>query len=212
MFGTARKMAAVPGNDAGPITSTMDSEETFSSMTIFYTSRVLLLAVVLLVLHLVFRYIQPSLIAYFISRFSTKYNEVMESFKQELLKDMESLREKPTESEKESEEPAANGQTTPTLTVMEIGVGSGANFKYYPDGTEVVAIEPNPNFAGYLEKSAAVYHPRVRLQRTVIAYGEDVRRYVEDGSMDAVVCTLVLCSVKDVDAVLQEVKRVLKPV
>ncbi|KAK9675933.1 hypothetical protein RND81_11G042400 [Saponaria officinalis] len=34
---------------------------------------------------------------------------------------------------------------------------------------------------------------------------------VKDASVDAVIGTLVLCSVKDVDRTLQEVKRVLKP-
>ncbi|XP_033632150.1 methyltransferase-like protein 7A [Asterias rubens] len=208
-------MAATPGNDAGPPpTSTMESEGIFSSVAFFYSSRVLLLVVVLWVIHVVFiRYIQPPIMAYFLNRMRTVYNKAMDSFKQELLKDLESLRpEKSTESEKESvEEPAANGQTTPGITVLEIGVGAGANFKYYPEGTEVVGIEPNPSFAGYLGKNAAEYYPRVRLQRTVVAYAEDLRGHVDDSSVDAVVSTLVLCSVKDVDAVIKEAKRVLKP-
>ena len=137
---------------------------------------------------------------------------MMESFKQELLQDLETLREKTTKQEEATVSVTVNGQTTPTLTVMEIGVGTGANFKYYPEGTAVVGIEPNPNFARYVEKNVALYLPRVRLQRTVVAYAEDLQGHVEDCSVDAVVCTLVLCSVKDVDKVLGEAKRVLKPV
>jgi ubiquinone/menaquinone biosynthesis C-methylase UbiE len=34
---------------------------------------------------------------------------------------------------------------------------------------------------------------------------------VADSSMDAAVCTLVMCSVSDVAATLKEVQRVLKP-
>ena len=41
--------------------------------------------------------------------------------------------------------------------------------------------------------------------------GEDMDM-VEDNSMDAVVITLVLCSVNDVKKVLEQAKRVLTPV
>jgi ubiquinone/menaquinone biosynthesis C-methylase UbiE len=34
---------------------------------------------------------------------------------------------------------------------------------------------------------------------------------IEDNSLDAVVCSMVLCSVKDLNKALMEIKRVLKP-
>ncbi|XP_038055075.1 methyltransferase-like protein 7A [Patiria miniata] len=174
-----------------------------------YVVPVLLVVVVLLVLHLLKTIAFPHIFPWVVARITINYNKAMASFKQELLKDMkdqlDSLREKPVDGS------SANGEAQPSLTVLEIGVGSGANFKFYPDGTTVIAVEPNKNFVGYLEKSVAEHFPRVRLQRTVIAYGEDLRDHVEDCSVDAVVCTLVLCSVRDIDAVLQETKRVLKP-
>ena len=42
-----------------------------------------------------------------------------------------------------------------------------------------------------------------------IGYGEELP--IEDNSMDAVVMTLVLCSVTDQQKCLKEIKRVLKP-
>lgn len=42
-----------------------------------------------------------------------------------------------------------------------------------------------------------------------IGYGEELP--IEDNSMDAVVMTLVLCSVNDQQKCLKEIKRVLKP-
>lgn len=48
-------------------------------------------------------------------------------------------------------------------------------------------------------------------ERFVVAFGEDMRQ-LADGSMDVVVSTLVLCSVQSPKRVLQEVRRVLRPV
>nr|KAF6374550.1 methyltransferase like 7A [Pipistrellus kuhlii] len=50
----------------------------------------------------------------------------------------------------------------------------------------------------------------VQFERFVVAAGEDMRP-VADGSVDAVVCTLVLCSVQNQERILQEVRRVLRP-
>ncbi|XP_064609018.1 thiol S-methyltransferase TMT1B-like [Liolophura sinensis] len=95
------------------------------------------------------------------------------------------------------------------LTVVEIGVGTGANFKYYPSGTNIVAVDPNPNFESYLKSNISKFS-HVKLKEFIIAHGEDLSA-IPDSFCDAVVCTFVLCSVEDIDMVLKEVKRVLKP-
>ena len=51
----------------------------------------------------------------------------------------------------------------------------------------------------------------MKLKQFVAAFGEDMSE-VEDESVDAVICTLVLCSVMDMDMCMKEIKRVLKPV
>ncbi|XP_022084510.1 methyltransferase-like protein 7A [Acanthaster planci] len=151
-------------------------------------------------MHLLFPAIQD--------RCSIMYNVAAGGFKRELFKDMETLRDQPL-TERAGD--AASGDEAPrSLTVLEIGVGTGANFEFYPDGTAVIGVEPNKNFVGYLERNAAKHFPRVRLERTVVAFGEDLRGHVDDCSVDAVVITVVLCSVKCVDAVLSEARRVLK--
>lgn len=48
-------------------------------------------------------------------------------------------------------------------------------------------------------------------EEVAVVSGENMEEF-EDGSMDVVVGTLVLCSVRDVPQVLREVRRVLKPV
>jgi ubiquinone/menaquinone biosynthesis C-methylase UbiE len=91
-------------------------------------------------------------------------------------------------------------------TVLEIGPGAGVNLKHYDTGVQWIGIEPNPYMRAYLEKEAE----RCGLQVDLRA-GNAEQLDVDDQSMDAVVCTLVLCSVRDVRRVLKEIHRVLKP-
>lgn len=42
------------------------------------------------------------------------------------------------------------------LTVLDLGAGSGTNFKYLPQGTEVVCVDPNPCFSSYLIGNAGI--------------------------------------------------------
>ena len=51
----------------------------------------------------------------------------------------------------------------------------------------------------------------MQFERSIVAAGVDMHQ-VATGSMDVVVCTLVLCSVKNQEQILQEVRRVLRPV
>lgn len=97
-----------------------------------------------------------------------------------------------------------------TLRLLEIGCGSGANFKFYPYGCTVVCTDPNPHFEKYLRMSMDA-NKHLTYEAFTVVSGEDMEG-VEDGSVDVVVCTLVLCSVSDVQRVLQGVRRVLKTV
>ena len=51
----------------------------------------------------------------------------------------------------------------------------------------------------------------VNIAEFVVGKAEDLSAF-PDGSIDAVVCTLVLCSVDNVDLCLREIRRVLRPV
>ncbi|GCB63713.1 thiol S-methyltransferase TMT1A-like [Scyliorhinus torazame] len=95
------------------------------------------------------------------------------------------------------------------LTVLEVGCGTGANFAFYPWGCKVICTDPNPNFQSMLESSGAA-NEHVKVERFLVASGEDLSP-VASGSVDAVVCTLVLCTAENVDAVVKEVLRVLRP-
>jgi SAM-dependent methyltransferase len=71
-------------------------------------------------------------------------------------------------------------------------------------------LDPNEYFRPLLEKNLKA-HPSLHLERFVLGKAEEMSA-VSDESVDAVVCTLVLCSVDRIAAVLSEVRRVLVPV
>jgi ubiquinone/menaquinone biosynthesis C-methylase UbiE len=91
-------------------------------------------------------------------------------------------------------------------TVLEIGAGTGANLTFYPREVRLTVFEPNGAMASRLEQRAAALG--VSVQVDVAA--DDHLPY-PDASFDAVVASLVLCSVSNVVSVLSEVRRVLRP-
>jgi SAM-dependent methyltransferase len=91
-------------------------------------------------------------------------------------------------------------------TVVELGPGTGANLRYYLPGTTVLAVEPNLHMHARLRHRAV--QRRITLQLLPVG-GEHTG--LPQHSVDAVVCTLVLCTVTDPTAVLAEVRRVLRP-
>ncbi|CAM6116085.1 unnamed protein product [Calypogeia fissa] len=96
--------------------------------------------------------------------------------------------------------------------ILELGIGTGPNLKYYrnlPHLQQVVGLDPNLQMAKYCAASATAAGLSDSQFEFFNAVGEGMP--VPDESMDAVVCTLTLCSVSDVPRTLEEVKRVLRP-
>ncbi|MFI9803712.1 class I SAM-dependent methyltransferase [Streptomyces sp. NPDC052301] len=91
--------------------------------------------------------------------------------------------------------------------VLEVGAGQGRNFRHYPAAvTELVALEPDDTLRAVAEQAAASTPVPVTL-----VVGEAARLPGEDGAYDAVVASLVLCSVDDLPGALAEIRRVLRP-
>lgn len=90
--------------------------------------------------------------------------------------------------------------------VLEIGAGTGANIAFLPQGTHLYAVEPSLRMhEGLLRRCE-----RAGIDVTVIPTGAQVIP-LPSASVDEVICSLVLCTVPDADAVLAEIRRVLRP-
>ena len=90
--------------------------------------------------------------------------------------------------------------------VLEVGAGTGTNFEYYPAGvTEVIALEPERRLAEVAREGAAA------APVPVIVSTATIEEFGAEQSFDAVVCSLVLCSVDDPDEVVRQLYSMLKP-
>jgi SAM-dependent methyltransferase len=96
-----------------------------------------------------------------------------------------------------------------TGRVLEVGAGTGTNFAFYPATvTEVVAIEPEQRLAVLARQAAD------KASVPVTVSTDTVERFAEVAAgqpFDAVVCSLVLCSVHDPDSVLRQLFSILRP-
>lgn len=91
-------------------------------------------------------------------------------------------------------------------TVIEIGPGAGANFRYYPRDIRWIGAEPNRHMHPYLHRAAEAAGFRIEVH---LSHAENLG--LPNESVDTVVATAVLCSVQDPPKVLQEIRRVMKP-
>jgi ubiquinone/menaquinone biosynthesis C-methylase UbiE len=90
--------------------------------------------------------------------------------------------------------------------VLEVGIGAGENLSRYREVSEVIGIEP----AGRLAAMARDAAKRSPMPVNIIeASAESIP--LDDRSIDAVVMTWTLCSIRDPAAALREIHRVLKP-
>jgi ubiquinone/menaquinone biosynthesis C-methylase UbiE len=90
--------------------------------------------------------------------------------------------------------------------ILEVGVGTGKNFPYYPSDVEIIAID-------FSEKmlDRAVEKAR-KLGMKIVWQQMDVQNLnLEDNIFDTIVATFVFCSVPDPIKGLTEIKRVCKP-
>ncbi len=112
---------------------------------------------------------------------------------------------------------SSNSGGTSAPVIVEVGMGTFPNAQYYAKalssgvelkGLDIIGVDPNLLMSSYAQDNARLYGLSSSL-RTVNGVAEDLP--FADGSVDAVVTTLTLCSVVDQNKALSEIRRVLKP-
>ena len=91
-------------------------------------------------------------------------------------------------------------------TILEIGPGRGVNFRYLATGTSWIGLEPDVSLHETLRRTAAAHGCAAAL---IAGAAEQIP--LADATMDAVLSTRVLCSVRDPRRALEEIRRVLRP-
>ena len=106
----------------------------------------------------------------------------------------------------------------PDPVIVEVGIGSFPNALYYKQrltnsgGVDIIGVDPNDRMEGYAKENAAKVGLNNNNNNSLrIVHGVSEALPLEDGTADAVVCTLTLCSVVDPAKSVAEIRRVLKP-
>lgn len=92
--------------------------------------------------------------------------------------------------------------------VLDVGCGPGTNFEHYGPSARVTAVDYNPGMVALAERALRKSSHRAAIQ---VRQADAGALPFEDASFDAYVSTLVLCSVPDLDAAVDEAWRVLRP-
>jgi len=90
--------------------------------------------------------------------------------------------------------------------VLEVGAGTGKNLPLYRAAERVVALDPDPAM-----RARALEVARETQVPVEVVDGDGMALPFGDASFDAVVFSLVLCTVPDMERALAEARRVLRP-
>jgi ubiquinone/menaquinone biosynthesis C-methylase UbiE len=97
-----------------------------------------------------------------------------------------------------------------TGRVIEVGAGTGVNLELYGAGVEdLTLVEPDPHMGAQLRKRLADRHGDPLPAQLVAAPAEALP--FPDDTFDTAVATLVLCTIPDPVAAIDEMARVLRP-
>lgn len=93
--------------------------------------------------------------------------------------------------------------------ILEVGSGTGINYQFYSSEAQIFALDPNKSML-----TRAVQKAPENLSITYLHHricDNEVENYIKQHSLDAIVSTLVLCSVPDPEKAIERFKYWLKP-
>jgi ubiquinone/menaquinone biosynthesis C-methylase UbiE len=91
--------------------------------------------------------------------------------------------------------------------VLEIGIGSGINLPFYRRAENILGLEPSPRLAEMTRQRAM----NRRISSVQVIEGSAEAIPLDNNSVDTVVSTWTLCSIRRASLALTEMRRVLKP-
>lgn len=89
--------------------------------------------------------------------------------------------------------------------ILEVGVGTGKNLKYYPAGVDVTGIDIADKMIGIAKKKAKSLNLSFKIEE-----GDAQDLPCPDNIFDTIIATFVFCSVMDPIKGLRELRRVVK--
>lgn len=98
----------------------------------------------------------------------------------------------------------------PNMKVLEVGFGNGANLDYYPKSIQLFGLDPKINEISNSEKELLIKKYKKRDIDLSLINGFCEKLPFDENVFDAVLSTLVFCSVDDPVLSLTEISRVLK--
>ena len=93
-------------------------------------------------------------------------------------------------------------------TVLDVGSGTGVNFEYFNDNVKVFAVEPSK----YMQDKSIAKVGKKNIE--LLNFGindEKLKDIIKENSLDAIVSTLVLCTIPNPEFALENFKKWLKP-
>ena len=96
--------------------------------------------------------------------------------------------------------------------ILEVGSGTGINFKLYPKDCHVLASEPSEHMLRYAQERLKMESVSATIELVLAGVGsKELEKKVPEGGFDAIICTLVLCTIPEPEKAVQSFKQWLRP-
>jgi ubiquinone/menaquinone biosynthesis C-methylase UbiE len=96
--------------------------------------------------------------------------------------------------------------------VLEVGAGTGINFPLYSQDLHILAIEPSKTMMEQAAQRLLQEQVMAKIELLQAGVHDDrLQRLLSPGSLDAIVCTLVLCTIPDWSKAIAQFHEWLRP-